>query len=109
MTVAERSSREWPASDKMASDPVSRPTMPFAAVSPADAAIEPSATFSLSFILLQPRFRGAEWINFSGSTILPWGIPQKAGSAQVATWPVAAPSRGHSDYLRALDRDGFRS
>jgi len=51
-TVAERSSSECPASDRMASDPVSTPIMPFAAVNPADAAIEPSATFSFSFMLL---------------------------------------------------------
>jgi hypothetical protein len=37
----------------MASEPVSRPMMAFAAVKPADAAIDPSATFSFSFI---PRF-----------------------------------------------------
>ena len=40
----------------MASEPVSTPIMPFAAVNPADAAIEPSAAFSFSFMLVWPRF-----------------------------------------------------
>src|ERR1700740_2859943 len=40
----------------MASEPLSTPIMPFAAVNPADAAIEPSAAFSFSFMLVWPRF-----------------------------------------------------
>ena len=48
--VAARSSNEWAASDRIASEPESKPTIAFAAVSPADAAIDPSAVFSLSFI-----------------------------------------------------------
>ena len=47
-TVAARSISECAASDRIASEPVSAPTTPFASVSPADAAIEVSATFCLS-------------------------------------------------------------
>ena len=55
-----RSISEWPASDRIASEPVSRPTTALATVSPAEAAIDPSATLSLSFIgsLLPRRVNG---------------------------------------------------
>src|SRR5580704_15138470 len=49
-TVAERSRSECPASDRIASEPVRRPIAPFATVRPAEAAIDPSAAFSLTFI-----------------------------------------------------------
>src|SRR6476646_4941682 len=42
--------REWPASDRIASEPVSSPMAALAAVSPAEAAIDTSAAFSFSFI-----------------------------------------------------------
>ena len=53
ITVAPKSISEWPASDKIASDPVANPTSPLAMVSPAEAAIEVSATCSL--VLPMPR------------------------------------------------------
>src|SRR5215467_744851 len=43
MTVAARSSRECAASDRIASDPVAKPTAALASVRTADAAIEDSA------------------------------------------------------------------
>src|SRR3984893_17567899 len=48
----------------MASEPVSRPMMAFATVKPADAAIDPSATFSFSFIPRLPRFSQARMEQF---------------------------------------------
>src|SRR4051812_18599179 len=48
MTVAAKSSAECAASDSKASEPDSRPTTVFAIVSPPEAAIEVSATRSLS-------------------------------------------------------------
>jgi hypothetical protein len=51
MMVAATSISEWPASDRIASEPVRTPTMAFAIVSPAEATIEPSAAFSFSLIL----------------------------------------------------------
>ena len=45
-----------PASDRMASEPVSSPIAAFAAVRPAEAAIDPSAAFSLGFMRVsRPR------------------------------------------------------
>ena len=52
--MAAKSISEWAASDRIASDPVESPTTPLASVSPADAAIEESATFCLAFCML-PR------------------------------------------------------
>src|SRR5262245_9874250 len=48
ITVATRSSSECPASDRTASEPVAMPTTPLAMVRPADATIDPRATFSFS-------------------------------------------------------------
>src|SRR5262249_45819552 len=46
--VAPRSISEWPASERMASEPVEKPTKALAMVSPAEAAIEDKATCSFS-------------------------------------------------------------
>ena len=45
--MAMKSMKEWPASDRIASEPDITPTMPLAIVSPAEANIEVSATRSL--------------------------------------------------------------
>src|SRR5262249_17544479 len=57
MTVAARSSSECAASDRIASEPVASPTAPLASVSPPEAAIEVSATRSLSFCISWPPAR----------------------------------------------------
>src|SRR4249919_3390455 len=48
MIVAPRSINEWPASERIANDPVLKPTSALAMVNPADAAIEDRATCSFS-------------------------------------------------------------
>ena len=63
MTVAPRSISEWPASDRIASEPVKRPTTAFAAVSPADAAIDTSAAFSFSFMFASAPKGGADHVD----------------------------------------------
>src|ERR1700680_2589230 len=51
MMVAATSISEWPASDRIASDPDRTPTTALAIVSAAEATIEPSAAFSFSLML----------------------------------------------------------
>src|SRR5947209_20510080 len=48
MVVAPRCTSEWPASDRMASDPDRSPTAALAMVSAADAAIDERAAFSFT-------------------------------------------------------------
>src|SRR5215468_8488592 len=48
MTVAPRSISEWPASERIASEPVAKPTNALAIVRPAEAAIDTRATCSFS-------------------------------------------------------------
>src|SRR5262245_5300528 len=51
MTVAPRSIREWPASERIASEPVVKPTIALATVNPAEAIIEERATCSFSLCI----------------------------------------------------------
>src|SRR6476620_11184284 len=48
MTVAPKSISEWPASERIASDPVAKPTKALATVKAAEAAIDTRATCSFS-------------------------------------------------------------
>src|SRR5215467_4793072 len=48
MTVAPKSIREWPASERIASEPVAKPTKALAIVRAAEAAIDTRATCSFS-------------------------------------------------------------
>src|SRR3954462_11595315 len=50
--VAPRAISEWAASDRIASEPLVTPTMAFATVRPADAAIEESATLCLTSCIM---------------------------------------------------------
>src|SRR5258708_38246291 len=47
ISEAPKSMPEWPASDRMASEPETSPTTTLAKVNPPDASTDPSATFSL--------------------------------------------------------------
>src|SRR5580700_10906281 len=69
MMVAATSISEWPASERIASEPERTPTMAFAIVSPAEATIEPSAAFSFSLMPTPSAIRLASEENGVNSSL----------------------------------------